>query len=70
MEEVHGFKNKTMKRFITVVVYFLITVSAYAQNQNEGRNSIRMILVDSVDNQPVNNAVIKVYVDDNHESTY
>ncbi|GAB1473915.1 TonB-dependent receptor [Bacteroidota bacterium] len=59
-----------MKKVISIVVCFVIAFSAFAQNQNEGRNSIRMILVDSVDNQPVNNAVIKVYVDDNHESPY
>ncbi len=59
-----------MKKVISIVVCFVLSFSAFAQNQNEGRNSIRMILVDSVDNQPVNNAVIKVYVDDNHESPY
>ncbi len=59
-----------MKRFITVIVCSLIAFSAFAQNQSEGRNSIRMILIDSIDNKPVNNAVVKVFVNENQESPY
>ncbi len=59
-----------MRRFITIVLCFFVTFSAHAQNKNEGRNSIRMILIDSIDNQPINNAVVKVFVNGNTESPY
>ncbi|MFA5848937.1 MAG: outer membrane beta-barrel protein [Bacteroidales bacterium] len=59
-----------MRRFITIVLCFFVTFPALAQRQNEGRNSIRMILIDSIDNQPVNNAVVKVFVNGNTESPY
>lgn len=59
-----------MRRFIIIVLCFAVTFSAHARKQNEGRNSIRMLLVDSVDNQPINNAVVKVFVNGNTESPY